>query len=94
MAHFTLPSGGASGAVTHRTMEEIWHIVAGRGEMWRKSAGREEVTGLRVGTGLTIPRGTHFQSRPRPGEALSAVAVTMPSWPGADEAAGGRPMFW
>lgn len=87
MAHFTLPSGGVSGAVTHRTVEEIWYIVAGRGEMWRKSAGREEVTELRVGTCLTIPLGTHFQFRAHPGEALSAVAVTMPPWPGADEAA-------
>jgi len=36
MAHFELPPGQTSRAVAHRTVEEIWYFLAGRGEMWRK----------------------------------------------------------
>ena len=35
---------------------------------------------------ITIPTGTHFQFRCDGEEALEAVAVTMPAWPGAEEA--------
>ena len=35
---------------------------------------------------LTIPLGTHFQFRSLGPEPLAAVAVTMPTWPGPDEA--------
>ena len=31
LAHFELPAGAVSHAVTHRTVEEIWYVVAGRG---------------------------------------------------------------
>jgi len=34
MAHFELGPGKASRAVAHRTVEEIWFFVSGRGEMW------------------------------------------------------------
>ena len=30
MAHFELPAGAVSHAVTHRTVEEIWFVVSGR----------------------------------------------------------------
>lgn len=92
MAHFTLGAGQVAKAVTHRTVEEIWYVLAGRGEMWRKQVGadgetlREEVVTLAPGLCLTIPLGTHFQFRASPTEAVSAVAVTLPPWPGADEA--------
>jgi mannose-6-phosphate isomerase-like protein (cupin superfamily) len=87
MAHFTLAPGQTSRAVTHRTVEEIWYVVSGRGEMWRKSTGREEVVPLAPGVCLTIPVGTHFQFRALGDEALTTVAVTMPPWPGEGEAA-------
>ena len=57
MAHFTLAPGVTSGAVTHRTVEEIWFVVSGRGEMWRASADREEIVELEPDVALTIPRG-------------------------------------
>jgi mannose-6-phosphate isomerase-like protein (cupin superfamily) len=86
MAHFRLAPNQTSRAVTHRTVEEIWFVVTGQGEMWRKLAAREEVVALSPGVCLTIPLGTHFQFRALgPGE-LTAVAVTMPPWPGSDEA--------
>ena len=86
MAHFELAAGQTARAVAHRTVEEIWYVVAGRGEMWRRAGEREEVTLLEPGVCLTIPLGTHFQFRAAPDQSVSALAITMPPWPGADEA--------
>jgi mannose-6-phosphate isomerase-like protein (cupin superfamily) len=86
MAHFTLAPGVASRAVTHRTVEEIWFCTSGRGEMWRQSDEREEIVALVPGVALTIPLGTRFQFRALGSEPLTALAVTMPPWPDADEA--------
>src|SRR5258708_6680955 len=86
MAHFELASGQTSIAVAHRTVEEIWFFLSGRGEMWRKQAGREEVIAVERGVCLTIPLGAQFQFRSLGDEPLTAVAVTMPPWPGEGEA--------
>ncbi len=86
MAHFELPPGQTAQAVTHRTVEEIWYVVGGRGEMWRRRGDRQETVALAPGVCLTIPQGTDFQFRSLGREPLSAVAVTMPPWPGPDEA--------
>ena len=86
MAHFELAPGATSTAVAHRTVEEIWYIVGGRGEMWRRQDTREEIIVLTPGTCLTIPLRTHFQFRAQGTEPLAAVAVTMPLWPGDGEA--------
>lgn len=86
MAHFELSPGQVSTPVTHKTVEEIWFIVSGRGEMWRKTQNQEEVVALEPGVCLTIPLHTHFQFRALGEEPLAAVAVTMPPWPGEDEA--------
>jgi mannose-6-phosphate isomerase-like protein (cupin superfamily) len=86
MAHFELAAGRTSAAVMHKTVEEIWYVVSGAGEMWRNQGGREEIVALEAGVCLTIPLGTRFQFRAAGGGPLAAVAVTMPPWPGADEA--------
>ena len=86
MAHFELAPGQTSKAVTHRTVEEIWFILSGRGEMWRKQADHEEIVSLEPGVCLTIPLQTHFQFRTIGNAPLTAVAITMPPWPGEDEA--------
>jgi mannose-6-phosphate isomerase-like protein (cupin superfamily) len=80
-AHFALEPGRVSVAVTHRTVEEIWYVVSGRGEMWRKQGEQEEVVTLEPGVCLTIPLGTHFQFRSLGPGPLGAVAITMPPWP-------------
>jgi len=85
LAHFELAPGACSRAVRHRTVDEIWHVLRGRGEMWRRQDGHETLTELAPGLTLTIPVGTAFQFRAHADAALSAVAVTMPPWPGADE---------
>src|SRR5262249_38791631 len=61
MAEFELAAGRVSAAVTHRTVEEMWYVQQGRGEMWRRQGAREEVVLLEPGVCLTIPQGTHFQ---------------------------------
>jgi mannose-6-phosphate isomerase-like protein (cupin superfamily) len=86
MAHFQLQAGHTSRAIVHRTVEEIWYVVAGRGEMWRRQAEREETVPLEPGVCLTIPVGTHFQFRAAEEGALQAIGVTMPPWPGESEA--------
>jgi len=86
MAHFELPAGRVARAVTHQTVEEVWFITAGRGEMWRKLRDREEVVQLEPGLCLTIPVGTHFQFRVDSAQAVAAIGVAMPPWPGDEEA--------
>jgi mannose-6-phosphate isomerase-like protein (cupin superfamily) len=86
MAHFELAPGRTSDAIRHRTVDEIWFVLSGRGEIWRKQGDREEIFALEPGVSLTIPAGTHFQFRATGDKALTAVGVTMPPWPGDTEA--------
>jgi mannose-6-phosphate isomerase-like protein (cupin superfamily) len=85
-AHFTLLPGQTSKAVRHRSVEEVWFVIAGRGQMWRRNGSKETVLDLGPGISLNIPVGTEFQFRNTGEEAMAAVAVTMPPWPGEDEA--------
>ncbi|MHB1357359.1 MAG: cupin domain-containing protein [Anaerolineae bacterium] len=86
MALFELGAGATSRAVTHRTVEEIWYFVSGRGQMWRQQAERSEIVDVFPGICLTIPLGTSFQFRSVGHEPLVAVGITMPPWPGDGEA--------
>ena len=86
MAQFTLPPGAVSKAVAHRSVEEVWFVIRGTGRMWLKLAGEEETISLRPGVSLAIPVAAHFQFRNDGTEPLDCVGVTMPPWPGMDEA--------
>jgi mannose-6-phosphate isomerase-like protein (cupin superfamily) len=86
MAHFQLAPDQVSRAVTHRTVEEIWFFLGGRGEMWRRQGDAESVVAVERGVCLTIPLGTAFQFRSFGPDPLAAIAVTMPPWPGEGEA--------
>jgi mannose-6-phosphate isomerase-like protein (cupin superfamily) len=86
MAHFELGAGLVSIPVQHRTVEELWQVLTGSGEMWRRQGEHEEVVTLTPGTSVSIPAGTAFQFRSAGPEPLTAVAVTMPPWPGPQEA--------
>ena len=92
MAEFRLAAGETSVAVAHRTLEEMWYFVAGRGEMWRRSeeTGEELVVEVRAGVALSIPRRTHFQFRADAASAgpLVAIGATVPPWPGIGEMSG------
>lgn len=86
MAQFELAPGRVSRAAVHKTVEEIWYFIAGKGQMWRKLGVQEEVVDVQTGVCITIPVGTHFQFRSMGEEPLMAVAITMPPWPGDEEA--------
>ena len=82
MAHFRLAPGQVSKRVTHRSVDEIWYILRGRGQLWRWSFGGEENTvDLEPGACVTIPVGTHFQFRADLSSDLDILGVTMPPWP-------------
>jgi mannose-6-phosphate isomerase-like protein (cupin superfamily) len=86
MAHGTLSPGCVSLTIRHRTVEEIWYIVGGEGEIWRKHGDREEIVRLRAGICITIPVGTIFQFRTIGDRPLRFIMCTIPPWPGPDEA--------
>lgn len=86
MAQFTLPPDSVSKAVAHRTVEEVWLVTHGTGRMWRKLGDAEVMADLRPGISVAIPVGAHFQFRSDGEEPLHCVGVTMPPWPGMDEA--------
>ncbi|HTQ34522.1 MAG TPA: cupin domain-containing protein [Stellaceae bacterium] len=86
MISFSLRPGAVSKPVSHRTVEEIWYIVAGHGRLWRQLGEAEETINLAPGLSVTIPVGTAFQFRNGGTTPLQITAVTMPPWPGEDEA--------
>ena len=86
MALFTLPPGAVARAVVHRTVEELWYVVAGAGRIWRRLPGREETVALHPGASVSLPAGTSFQFRSDGAEPLVIAGVTMPPSPGAEEA--------
>lgn len=90
MVEVTIGAGQTSRPVRHRTVEEAWYILAGSGEVWRSPPGAtaHEVSPVKVAAGdaLVIPRGWGFQFRAEAGSDMRFVCVTMPAWPGMDEA--------
>ena len=86
MALFTLAPGMVSRAVAHRSVEEIWYVTRGRGRMWRRDSAHEEIVDLVPGLSIAITDRNEFPVRSDGDEAIEAVGVTMPPWPGMDEA--------
>lgn len=86
VAHCVLPPRKVSIPVKHKTVEEIWYVLEGKGEMWRKNEKEEKIIQLSKGTSLTIPTGTSFQFRNTARDSLKILIATMPPWPGGDEA--------
>lgn len=86
VVHCRLPAGAVSTPVRHRTVEEIWYFLAGRGQVWRRQDQREEVLDVGPGMSLTIPLGTDFQFRAMDEAPLEFLIATTPPWPGEEEA--------
>ena len=86
MNHFTLPPYRTSTAVVHRSIEEIWYVLEGKGQMWRQEGEREEILDLSPGVSFDIPTGARFQFRNTGPEPLSVLIAIMPPWPGNNEA--------
>jgi len=86
LAACRLPAGRISSAVRHRTVQEIWYVVDGSGQMWRADGEAEEVVDLDPATCVTIPTGVSFQFRASESVSLDIVIATFPRWAGPDEA--------
>lgn len=85
-ALFELDPGQVAAAVVHATVDELWFVHAGRGRLWRAREGVEEITELEPGLSLAIPCGTRFQFRAAADAGLVVLGVTLPAWPGPQEA--------
>lgn len=85
-----ISAGAVSRPVRHRTVEEVWYVTAGAGEVWRAPPGAmaEDIPPVAVtaGDALAIPAGWVFQFRSDAGAELEFLCVTMPPWPGMSEA--------
>lgn len=86
MIHSTVPPGQVNRATVHATVSEFWHVLSGEGQIWRRDGAGEETTVLRTGVSIDIPVGTAFQYRCNGVESLQFVCISMPRWPGAEEA--------
>ena len=84
--HCTLQSKRTSFPVSHRTVDEMWYFIGGKGKVWRKLGEHEEEVEVGPGFCITIPQGTHFQFQNTGSEPLRFLIVTMPPWPGNHEA--------
>jgi mannose-6-phosphate isomerase-like protein (cupin superfamily) len=86
MIHSTVPPGQVNRATVHATVSEFWHVLSGRGEIWRRDESEEEVTVLEPGVSIDIPVGIAFQYRCTGAEPLRFLCISMPPWPGNAEA--------
>ena len=77
-----LPANAKSTAVKHKTVDEVWYVVSGKGELSLDS----ERINLIPGRGILIEAGSPFQFRNLSDEPLEIMISTMPKWPGPDEA--------
>lgn len=86
MIHSTVPTGQINRATVHRTVSEFWYILEGYGEIWRRDEAEEKITSLVPGLSIDIPVGTSFQYRNVGIDPLKFICITMPPWPGDQEA--------
>ena len=86
MIHSTVPPGQVNRATVHATVSEFWHILSGKGQIWRRDGTHEETVDLVAGVSIDIPVGTAFQYRCTGRDPLRFLCIAMPRWPGDQEA--------
>ena len=86
MIHSTVPPGQVNRATVHATVSEFWHVLWGEGQIWRRDSTGEDTTVLETGISIDIPVGTAFQYRCNGVDPLQFLCVSMPRWPGDEEA--------
>ena len=95
MVEVALRAGQVSRPVYHRTVEETWYILEGRGRVWRcpPDADPASIPPQRVSPGdtLVIPTGWRFQFAAAPDAPLRFLCHTTPPWPGEGEAVSAPP---
>ncbi len=84
IAHCTLKNKKISKVVRHKTVSEFWHVLSGKGAIWRRNETGASITPLEAGITIDIPLGSDFQYRSDDGD-LVFICVTMPPWPRSDE---------
>ena len=90
MVEVLLPAGQVSRPVWHRNVEEVWYVLEGRGSVWRcpldEDPRKAAPVSVNPGDALTIPVRWRFQFSAADDVALRFLCVTVPPWPGEDEA--------
>jgi mannose-6-phosphate isomerase-like protein (cupin superfamily) len=81
-----LHPGQTTAAVRHQTIEEVWYVLEGTGEIWRQHGSDESLDALERGACVNIPAGASFQFRASRDSTLMLIMLTVPPWPGASEA--------
>jgi hypothetical protein len=71
MAHFGLAAGQVSRAVAHHAVDELWYVLSGHGQMWRRQREREEMVPLRPAPACPS----------RPARTSSSAPTTAGRWP-------------
>ena len=90
LVEVVLGAGQVTRPVRHRTVEEVWYVLDGAGEVWRCPPDGGPVTvpaaDLLPGDSLVIPTGWTFQFRASSVGPLRFLCHTTPPWPGEHEA--------
>jgi mannose-6-phosphate isomerase-like protein (cupin superfamily) len=86
MIHSTVPPFQINRAVVHSTVDEFWYVLRGFGEIWQDDGKNSIVTPLVSGVSIELLKGTRFQYRNVANEELAFICVTVPAWPGDNEA--------
>jgi mannose-6-phosphate isomerase-like protein (cupin superfamily) len=68
--------------VKHKTVDEIWYCLSGKGIIWQKNNLIEDKQEFGHGDSFTIPCGNIFQFKNDGEEPLCILVSTMPKWPG------------
>ncbi|WP_422038340.1 cupin domain-containing protein [Roseibium sp.] len=86
MIHSTVPAGQINRATQHKTVSEFWFVLEGQGQIWRADGETSSTVDLVPGVSIDIPAGTAFQYRSDATVPLKFICISMPPWPGDDEA--------
>ena len=80
-----VPPGQVNRATVHATVSEFWHVLSGRGEIWRRDESGEKSTVLTPGVSIGHPPRTAFH-QPRGASDGGFCASRRPPRPGDAEA--------
>src|SRR5687768_9928015 len=86
MCHCTLPANRTSQAVKHRSVEELWYVLDGTGLFWSADQSESGEVPMEPGVSLSIRPDCPFQFKTTGDTALEILILTMPRWPGPEEA--------
>ena len=80
LTHATCPERQVAPVHKLLGLHEAYYVLAGNGEIWRRTDDREGITALRPGRWVEMPAGTEFQFRAGRDAALVLLVIVMPSW--------------